>query len=351
MAELSHTPVTGPAVWRPDDAGSDPSTWRYVLDAAQQDALREAAVRYAHVELADLKAGDVRALLAPLVPLAEQLKRDLGSRGFALVRGVPIHDMDQHGAGRAFWALGMLLGTGLTQNADGDLLCPVTDAGVEYATLAQQTQARGYQSRARADYHVDPTDVVGLLCVRAAKSGGESSIVSTSAIYNEILAHHPEHLAVLTRRFPYSRKGQQAPDESPVTDPIPIFVRHATRVSCRYTRSYILGGAQVLGRELSAQEMDALACFEAIAGRRDMALSMAFEPGDIQFLNNFLVVHGRTAYEDHPEPHRRRFLYRLWLDMGDAEPWCREDMAMRRAHARFGNLGRTAAEWAVLRQR
>jgi hypothetical protein len=41
---------------------------------------------------------------------------------------------------------------------------------------------------------------------------------------------------------------------------------------------------------------------------------MALEPGDIQLLNNFLVVHARTEFTDDPDPAKRRHLLRLWFD-------------------------------------
>ncbi|MFI4994351.1 MAG: TauD/TfdA family dioxygenase [Hyphomicrobiales bacterium] len=40
---------------------------------------------------------------------------------------------------------------------------------------------------------------------------------------------------------------------------------------------------------------------------------MEFRPGDIQFLNDRTTIHGRTDYQDWPEPERRRHLFRLWL--------------------------------------
>jgi hypothetical protein len=118
-------------------------------------------------------------------------------------------------------------------------------------------------------------------------------------------------------------------------------------VSCRYAQSYIMGGAQKT-KPLSDAEAAALACFDSVARRADMPLHMDFEPGDVQLLNNFTVVHGRTSYEDHADAVRRRFLWRLWLDLGDSAPWAEENEAMRWAFARFGNLGRSVEEWNEL---
>lgn len=352
----SPTPIQGPSVWTARDFAED-QRWLYRLAPGDAQTLKSVALRLAAVAPEDLHEDEARAALAPLLPLAGAIKADLAGRGFVLLRGVPVRDMDTATAGRALWLLGMLLGQGMTQNAQGDLLCPVTDRGVDFGYTGTGTQrnVRGYQSRADLNYHCDPTDVVALLCVRKAMAGGFSTIVSTPAIYNEILRDRPDLLAVLERGFPYDRKGEEWANEAPVTDVIPVFTRHAgeqgDRVSCRYARSYIVGAAVKLGRPLDALQLEAMDMFDHVARREGMALQMAFEPGDVQLLNNYTVVHGRTAYEDDPDPDRRRFLYRLWLDLGNEAPWAQETQTVRRAFARFGNLGRTAREWADIRSR
>lgn len=342
-----HQPVEGPSVWRGCGFDGDPS-WMHVLDARQRTVLVDAARQWeAHGrDFRSLQPIEALKALDTLRPVAATVGREVRSRGFVLVRGVPVADMSTTQIRLAYWAIGLLLGRGLTQNARGDFLCPVTDMGVDfgYSGANSQRNVRGYQSKADLNYHCDPSDVVSLLCVRKALSGGRSSIVSTPAIYNEIVRHHPEHLPVLLRGFPYDRKAEQGPHEAPVTERIPVFVRHAQRVSCRYARSYILGAAQKT-QPLTEAELAALDCFDALARRDDMPLHMAFEPGDIQFVNNFTVVHGRTAYEDHADPALRRFLWRLWLQFGDEAPWGEESPVMRWAFARFGRLGRSVQEW------
>ncbi|MCD6073684.1 MAG: taurine catabolism dioxygenase TauD, partial [Rhodospirillales bacterium] len=46
-----------------------------------------------------------------------------------------------------------------------------------------------------------------------------------------------------------------------------------------------------------------------------------FAPGDIQFLNNHVIMHSRTEYWDWPNaPERKRHLLRLWLRAPDIRP-------------------------------
>jgi TfdA family taurine catabolism dioxygenase TauD len=40
---------------------------------------------------------------------------------------------------------------------------------------------------------------------------------------------------------------------------------------------------------------------------------MELQPGDIQLVHNHTILHDRTAFEDFPEPERKRHLLRLWL--------------------------------------
>lgn len=341
-------PIQHPSVWTADDFHADTS-WLHPVQPAQAEEVLAAARHWEGRPFSSLTQAEAAAALPSWVPAATQIRGELAGRGFALVRGVPVDALTPDQIQNIYWAIGLLFGQGLTQNAKADFLCPVTDMGVNfgYAGTPEQLNVRGYQSKADLNYHCDPTDVVALLCVRKAREGGISTIVSTPAIYNEILRHHPEHLEVLMHGFPYDRKAEQWASEAPVTERIPVFQRHASRVSCRYARSYILGGAQKT-TPLNAAQMAALDCFDRIAHRPGGALQVPFEPGDIQLLNNFTVVHGRTAYTDHPEPNQRRFLWRLWLQMGDHAPWNQETDAMRWAFARFGNLGRSVTEWAQL---
>lgn len=342
-----HRPVVGPAAWKPRDFEQDRS-WLYELTerqaaemAAAAESWRRAGLHYEDIE-------EPASRLPSLLPLVEQVKRDLAGRGFVLLRGMPTVGFSDADCANMFWAFGMLMGEGLTQNARGDLVCPVTDVGVVYSHEPGVSTGRAYQSSAHLLFHNDPTDVVGLYCVRKAKSGGESAIVSAPSIHNAILAEHPEHLDTLFGGFAYDRKGESWPEEPEASRPIPVFHRRGDRLSCRFARSYMNSGAIKAGRPLTEKERAALDCFERTAEREDLVMHMAFEPGDVQLLDNLTVLHGRNAFEDHPEPERRRFLHRLWLRI-DEPPWSDEDPIMRNEAVRFGNLGWSRDEWRRVR--
>jgi hypothetical protein len=60
-------------------------------------------------------------------------------------------------------------------------------------------------------------------------------------------------------------------------------------------------------------QREALDVVQRIAASHDTYLDMNIGEGDIQFLNNRMLLHGRTGYEDHREMASRRHLLRLWL--------------------------------------
>lgn len=343
---LPRTPFNDASCWQGDDL-ADRSGWRFALS----DSMRADLVRAASEAFSDEGDPSVEREHLPWTPpdwLDDWLKaivQSISTTGVAWATGLPVDQLGEQRSARLYRAIGERMGQALTQNSRCEFLSPVFNEGVRFGyDSASASQGRGYRSQAQLNHHVDPTDVVGLLCIRKARSGGLSSIVSAAAVWNAMLAECPEHLPVLEAGFPYDRKGEEGPGEQPVTEPIPVFGRSGGRLDCRYARSYIICAAGRLDQPLSAAQVAALDAFDAIASRPGMAFRMPFEPGDIQWLDNLSVLHGRTAFEDDPDPRRGRMLLRLWLQMGDHPRWAGLPSAMRWAYARFGLLGRRADE-------
>ena len=68
----------------------------------------------------------------------------------------------------------------------------------------------------------------------------------------------------------------------------------------------------------TALQREALEAVQEIANRPELVLSMDFQEGDIQLLNNHIMLHARTAYVDYDEPERKRHLLRMWIAVVDA---------------------------------
>jgi hypothetical protein len=163
-------------------------------------------------------------------------------------------------------------------------------------------------------------DIVGLLCLRTAKEGGQSVIVSSTTIHNEMLAREAALLGLLYGNFLFDRRGEEVGGQ-PAYFVSPIYSWFQGYLSCRPAIiEYIYSAQKKTGIALSPAQDEALQAFLRHAARDDLQLRMDLRPGDIQLLNNSVVLHSRTAYHDHAEEHRKRYLLRLWLNVENGRP-------------------------------
>ena len=266
---------------------------------------------------------DLRSITSddfPLPKLAPRLHglldEVLNGRGFVLIRSLPIHRWTSRQAAIAFLGIGVHLGNLRMQNADGHLLGHVRDLGLS----SQDPNIRVYQTRERQTFHTDSCDVVGLLCLRPARSGGLSSLVSSTTIFNEMRRRRPDLLAVLLLPIETDRRGEVPAGGKPYFS-IPVFNRHEGLISAIYQRQYIESARLFPGvAPLSPIQEEALDLLDELANDPDLNLMMALEPGDIQLVHNHTILHDRTAFEDFPEPGRKRHLLRLWVAPPGARP-------------------------------
>ncbi|HEY8226068.1 MAG TPA: TauD/TfdA family dioxygenase [Pyrinomonadaceae bacterium] len=284
--------------------------WIERLSDADISEVESAARRVdkSDIDLASITSNDV-----PLPILAPKLQglihEVLNGRGFILIKGLPIERWTNRQAAIAFLIIGVHLGNLRMQNAQGHLLGHVRDLG----RSSDDPNTRIYQTRERQTHHTDSCDVVGLLCLRAAKSGGLSSLVSSTTIFNEIRRRRPDLLRVLLDPIETDRRGE-VPEGGKPYFTIPVFNYHDGSVSAIYQRQYIESARRFPGvAPLTPQQIEALDLLDQLANDPRLNLEMELEPGDIQFVHNHTILHDRTAFEDYPEPERKRHLLRLWL--------------------------------------
>jgi hypothetical protein len=233
----------------------------------------------------------------------------LNGLGFVLIRALPVRRWTKREAAIAFLGIGAHLGSLRMQNAEGHLLGHVTDLG----RSSIDPHARIYQTRERQTYHTDSCDVVGLLSLRAAKSGGLSSLISSTTIFNEMRRRRPDLLSVLLAPIETDRRGEVPEGGKPYFS-IPVFNWHQGLLSAIYQRQYIESARRFAGvAPLSALQIQALDLFDELANDPALNLTMALQPGDMQFVHNHTILHDRTAFEDFVEPERKRHLLRLWV--------------------------------------
>ena len=256
-------------------------------------------------------------LLPTLAPRLKPILEDvLNGRGFVLIRSLPVERWTRRQAAIAFLGIGVHLGNLRMQNAAGHLLGHVRDLG----RSSDDPNTRIYQTRERQTFHTDSCDVVGLLCLRTARSGGLSSLVSSTTIFNEMRRRRPDLLKVLLEPIETDRRGEVPPGGRPYFS-IPVFNPHDGLVSAIYQRQYIESARRFDGvAPLTAIQTEAFDLLDELANDPKLKLMMALEPGDIQLVHNHTLFHDRTAFEDHPEPERKRHLLRLWVAPIDARP-------------------------------
>jgi hypothetical protein len=260
------------------------------------------------VDVANLNTRD-----APLPSLGPRLQRlldeVLNGRGFVLIKGLPVERWSKREAAIAFLIIGVHLGPPRMQNAEGHLLGHVRDMG----RSSTDPNTRIYQTSERQTHHTDSCDVVGLLCLRAARSGGLSNLVSSTTIFNEMRRRRPDLLRVLLDPIETDRRGE-VPEGSKPYFTIPVFNYYEGLVSAKYQRQYIESARRFPGvAPLTSQQVEALDLLDELANDSRLNLLMELEPGDIQLVHNHTILHDRTAFEDFPEPERKRHLLRLWL--------------------------------------
>jgi hypothetical protein len=313
---IHSTLVDHPSAWYGRDLATDRS-WLVQLTA---DDLAEIDAAVKGVAAHGLAIEQVGRGSFPLPGLGPKLLGHLDEirtgRGFVVLRGLPVAAYTDDQVGLIFWGIGAYLGTPVTQNPRGDLLGHVYDHGRAYG----QIDVRGYETKAHLPFHSDGCDLVGLLCLRKAKTGGLSSVVSSVTIHNEILKRHPDYLPPLYEGFSYIRR-EAALTESPVTPyRVPVFGAKDGAVSCRLIRNQINAAFAKMGTAPTPLELAALDEVDALAQDPDIHLDMDLEVGDMQLCNNYTILHSRTGFEDYPEIERRRHMIRLWLSFRVRRP-------------------------------
>jgi hypothetical protein len=294
--------------WRARDV-ADPAAWTVELSAADHRELDHAlatAKARSH-ELLSLGC-DAFPLDRLAIRIAEIERELLDGRGFVLIRGLDVSRYGDEDLTLLYWGLGLHLGDPWPQNHHGHVMGDVTDQ----QRSPRDPHARGNEiGEIALEYHTDGSDLVGLLCLRAARSGGLSCIANAVAIHNELVTTQPELVAALYEELPFDYRGEQPPGGARYYL-FPCFTEHADRLFVRFIPSYIRSSQRYReAPRLSIRAREAIAAVQKLARDPEFNVCMDLRPGDVQFINNYHVLHGRTAYVD--DPASKRHLKRLWL--------------------------------------
>ncbi|MBB3047536.1 hypothetical protein FHR99_001802 [Litorivivens lipolytica] len=306
-------PLSGAVAWYGGDL-QEHDDWRYCLTAAEIEEIERALV---HARATGKPREQLSAADFPLPTLAARiadwrvtLQR---GRGFVVIRGLPVTDWSEADSELFFWCLGWHLGLPGAQNRFGELLGHVRDTGVD----PDDPTVREYRTRLPISFHCDAADVVGLLCLKTAASGGASRIASSVTLFNELLSKGAD-VARLFRPFLLDARAEAGLQ----TFPIEPCRYHRGVLRTFYHSGYFRSATRYDGVEpLTADELALLDAYDALADDPDIHLAMELEPGDIQLCSNHSIVHSRAGYTDHEAPDERRHLLRLWLSLPESIPY------------------------------
>jgi hypothetical protein len=311
--KLPNAKIGSPAAWLGKDMRRQESAWHVRLDPAEIAAFDEGL---SQLERDGVAIEDVDRACIPLPVLAPRIaewRRELmQGRGFVVISGFPVEQWGEARSALAFWALGHHLGVPGAQNPDGELLGHVKD----YGEQADAPNVRLYRTSGNIRFHCDAADVVGLLCLRTARKGGQSRIASSVAIWNEIFQSDPESANILFEPFAHDLRGEHRPGQPGHADLQPCCFGEDGVLRTFYHSEYFRSAARLpeVG-PLPEDHQRLLDRYDALGASPDFHLDMWLEPGDMQFISNHTIVHARTEYQDDPDPARKRHLLRLWLSL------------------------------------
>ena len=343
------TPGTAPVPleeqceWRTDEVGDG-----YVFHLTDDHVVElDAALVHAEGRVDDVL--DITRDVFPLPTLAPELARitdDLvNGLGMVLIRGVPVERYSKDRASAIYWGVGMHLGHPWPQNAKGHLLGDVTDQG----RAIDDPTARGNElGGIPLPFHSDGSDLVGLFCLDAGAGGGDSLVANAVTIHNDLVRDEPDLAAELYQPFPYDLRGEQAPGSKPWYT-MPVFTRREDRLFVRYIRPYIESSRRHADAPRpSDAARAALDRLDAMCADPQYRVAMGMQAGDMQFVNNYHVLHGRDGYRDDRAAGKIRHLKRLWLETDlltdDAKP---ERFRLGRTDGYWSSKGRTKSEIQV----
>jgi alpha-ketoglutarate-dependent taurine dioxygenase len=305
--------IEGPSAWHSPDIR--PEDYRVRLDGACLDEIRRVVDEIRLHPLPTILRSPADFDMTNCHGAMAEVRRILreGVR-FAVVDRLPVEEMQKQEAETIYWLLSSMVARPVAQKLDGTMIYDVHDTGRQ---ALPGSGIRPDKTNIEIRFHIDnaynatPPEIVGLLCLKTAKSGGVSRVLSFHTVHNTLRERHPELLPRLYRPFWFDRQKEFFPGEVE-TFAAPVF-EDGDELRSRFSHHQIKGGYALRGEPLDNEGAAAIAATLGIFEEPGVAIDFEFQPGEIQFVDNRTLGHSRTEFEDWPDPDRRRHLVRLWL--------------------------------------
>lgn len=310
-------PVRGPFVWDKRTTALEQILMRMPPEAASEvtHAARKLSARSLRVQDVRRTDFEVPASAALLKDVRRELEH---GRGFVILKGLNLGGLTETEMRLLYWGICTHIGIPLSQSKNGEFIGEVRDIGVKTG----QADSRAYRTGGELRFHMDRCDVLGLLCVRDAQSGGLSKAVSSAAVHNEVLKRRPELMETLYSPYHFSRQSEQLEGEKPWFSS-PIYSIVDGKFMSQFSLTYVESAQRYDDvPRLTPRQDEALRYVASVA--EELCTTFRMEPGDIQLVNNHVMYHSRTNYQDFEEPEKKRFLMRMWLATPNSRPLPKE---------------------------
>ena len=304
---MNQKPIEHPSVWR----GSELERRSEWLQQLTETEAKEIECLFANAQRSLQENAPV--LFTRLKKVQVSLEEGCGA---TMIRGLDLAVGTLENWQWFFEQAASVIGTPLSQSVSGETIFSVRDAGF----ADSDSRARGPNTRKKLSFHTDRCDVIGFLCLQQAKSGGENQLVSSPAIFNEILRQRPDLLELLMQPYRYLRHTIDTANDLPYTEQ-PIFSFFEGNFAANFLRVLIdRADANPTLPNMTDAQKEALDYLESVAADPEMHFTFRQQPGDMLFMNNWVTLHRRTAFEDHAALERRRHILRVWLSMPNSRP-------------------------------
>ncbi|KAH8698550.1 hypothetical protein BGW36DRAFT_460448 [Talaromyces proteolyticus] len=322
------TTVSGPLVWEGSNFHSD-AEFVYHLSKSDKNEIRCALKQ---VKEHDLSFDNIKEDTFPLpglrCRLEEAREKIYNGLGFIVLRGLDVDEYSSRESLIIFLGVSSYLAAHKgAQDQAGNLLRQF----ITFQTLKKHASLNSKITDHIVDYdrvdsdvdlpiHTDITaDIVATLPLKSSKSGGEAIVASAWTVYNELATTRPDLIHVLAEPdWPFDTYGRD-----PEYYNRALLFYHNEQILINFSRR-VLTGHPISPRTqgipgLTEAQAEALDAVHFIAQKHKLTFST--EKGDMRFINNYAILHGREAYSDDDirinldkaERRSQRHLLRLWL--------------------------------------